>query len=713
MPSFPINSPTRARGHRNIRAALLSLTALCAPALALAQEENTDVVVLDNIVITAAGFEQNIKEAPASISVITAEELQKGNFTSLTDALKEVQGVVTTGTANESDIFIRGLPGQYTLILVDGKRQSTRDSRTNGNAGYEQSFIPPIAAIDRIEVVRGPMSSLYGSDAMGGVINIITKPVADTWTGSVSVETVIQDEEGFENSRQTSFYASGPLIADTLGLQVWGRKFDQDASSISGGPSGSDDYDLGARLTWHADDQNQVLLEAGRTRITAEDYGDLGYRDHDRDHWSLTHKGSFADLDTELSFSQETGERTSYSRTAPGTEFVENLRSPEVRNSVLDGKATRTLSWNGEHRLTVGGQFLRTEIFDQNPGAVAPGEEPRDEKFQGDEWSLYVEDEWRLRDDFALTLGVRYTDNEFYGGHVAPRIYGVWNATENLTVKGGISTGYKTPELRSIIPGYAYTSGGAGCASNTPPSCAVILGNPDLKPEETLNFELSTVYEADTFTLSATAFHTKFDNKLQQKSLGTDTDGDGVIDEYEYWTDGPQYLGSDGELYYRRIIQNFNVDEAEISGLELAGDWDITPTLSARASYTYTKSEQKTGDFAGFPLARTPEHMASLRFDWMTPVEGLDSWLSANYHGSEIASGLRIGTNGREIEINGQTGRKYSPYTTVDIGANYRISEMATFNAAVYNVFNEEVLEADFNTVQEGRRLWLGLTASF
>ncbi|SMG09039.1 TonB-dependent receptor domain-containing protein [Paracoccus sp. J56] len=713
MPSPSLPHPARTRGHRSLRTALLSLPALCAPALALAQEQNADVVVLDSIVITAAGFEQNIKEAPASISVITSEELKKGSFTSLTDALKEVQGVVTTGVANETDIYIRGLPGQYTLILVDGKRQTTRDARVNGNSGFEQSFIPPIAAIERIEIVRGPMSSLYGSDAMGGVINIITKPVADTWTGSITAETVIQDEKGFENSQQTSFYASGPLIANTLGLQVWGRKFDQDASSISGGPGGSDDYDLGARLTWHVNDQNQVLLEAGRTRISAEDYGDLGYRDHDRDHWSLTHKGDYGDLSTEFSFSQEVGERTTYSRATPDAAFTRNLRSPEVRNTVLDAKATRSLSWNGEHRLTFGGQFLRTDITDQNPGATAPGATPRDEKFRGDEWSLYVEDEWRMRDDFALTLGLRYTNNEFYGGHIAPRIYGVWNATENLTVKGGISTGYKTPELRSIIPGYAYTSGGAGCASNTPPSCAVILGNPDLKPEKTLNFELAAVYEADTFTVSATAFHTKFEDKLQQRSLGRDTNGDGILDEYDYWTDGPQYVGSDGQLYYRRIIQNFNVDEAEISGVELAGDWNITPDLSARASYTYTKSEQKTGDFAGFPLARTPEHMASLRFDWVTPVEGLDTWLSANYHGSEIASGLRIGSNGREVEINGQKGRKYSPYTTVDIGANYQLTETAALNAAVYNVFNEEVRESDFNTVLEGRRLWLGLTASF
>ncbi|WP_407815695.1 TonB-dependent receptor plug domain-containing protein, partial [Staphylococcus aureus] len=92
-------------------------------------------------------------------------------YRDLTDALREVQGVSVTGIANEKDVFIRGLPGAYTLILVDGKRQSTRDARTNGNSGFEQSFVPPVSAIERIEVVRGPMSSLYGSDAMGGVIN--------------------------------------------------------------------------------------------------------------------------------------------------------------------------------------------------------------------------------------------------------------------------------------------------------------------------------------------------------------------------------------------------------------------------------------------------------------------------------------------------------------------------------------------------------------
>lgn len=679
--------------------AFASAAALAAPAFA----QQTSPIVLDEIVISAGGFEQSVTEAPASVSVISSDELQKGSFTSLSDALRDVQGVVTTGSANEEDIFIRGLPGQYTLILVDGKRQNTRDARTNGNAGYEQSFIPPVSAIDRIEVVRGPMSSLYGSDAMGGVINIITKPVADQWTGSVTAETTLQGEDGFENSRQLSFYASGPVIKDTLGLQLWGRKFDQDASSIEGGPEASDDFDLSGRLTWEIDDQNQLLAEAGRTRISAEEYAGLRFRDNDRDHWSLTHNGQYGETDTELSISQEIGERTSFNRDALGDPYIQDFRSPEIRNTVVDAKVSTPLVWKGEHQFTFGGQFNRTDLRDQNPGQQAhlPPEQRYDEKFMQDQWALYAEDEWRMHDDFALTLGVRYNDHEAYGGHVTPRIYGVWNASPNLTIKGGVSTGFRAPDIRTIVPGYAYTTGGRNCSRNTPPSCGVILGNDQLDPEETTNIELGAIYETADYSVSATAFHTKFKNKLQQINTGT------------LWEDGPEYTAADGQTYKYLVYRAFNVDRAEISGVELAGDWSISSSIMARASYTYTNSEQKTGDYAGFPLTRTPEHIASLRFDWTTPVEGLGSWVSVNYHGSEIASGLRIGDAGQEVTINGQTGRKYSGYTTVDLGANYQLTDRARLNTAIYNLTNEEIREAEFNTVQEGRRLWVGLTAEF
>lgn len=252
-----------------------------------------------------------------------------------------------------------------------------------------------------------------------------------------------------------SFYASGPIVKDKLGLQIWGRKFDQDASSVEGGPSASDDYDLTGRLTWQIDDRNELLLEAGRTRITSEEYGGLGYRDHDRTHWSLTHNGQIGDIKTEFSISQETGERTSFDRDSVSDTFAENIRSPKIRNTVVDAKGSKGFEWNGQHQLTFGGQFLRTVLRDQNPGAQAelPEEERFDEKFSVDQWALYAEDEWRMRDDFALTLGMRYSDHEHYGGQINPRIYGVWNATPNLTVKGGISTGFRAPDIRTITPG--------------------------------------------------------------------------------------------------------------------------------------------------------------------------------------------------------------------------------------------------------------------
>ena len=138
-------------------------------------------------------------------------------------------------------------------------------------------------------------------------------------------------------------------------------------------------------------------------------------------------------------------------------------------------------------------------------------------------------------------------------------------------------------------------------------------------------------------------------------------------------------------------------------------------SISLRASYTYTDSEQKIGDYAGFPLTRTPAHMANIRADWVTPVEGLSAWAAANYHGAETNAGLRIGTAGKPIyDASGNVvARKYDPYATVDLGLTYDFNENATLNAAVYNLLDKRVGVDDFNTVVEGRRLWVSLTSRF
>ncbi|HMP62247.1 MAG TPA: TonB-dependent receptor plug domain-containing protein, partial [Phenylobacterium sp.] len=118
--------------------------------------------------------------------------------------------------------------------LVDGRRQNAAGNVTpNGFGETSTSFLPPISAIERIEVVRGPMSTLYGSDAMGGVVNIITRRVGERWRAAATVEGVLQSDDAFGATYSAQAYVDGPLVADTLGLALRGRVFKREASDLA------------------------------------------------------------------------------------------------------------------------------------------------------------------------------------------------------------------------------------------------------------------------------------------------------------------------------------------------------------------------------------------------------------------------------------------------------------------------------------------------
>ena len=159
------------------------------------------------------------RDAPASITVISREDLEKKSYGDVTDMLMDVPGVNITGGGSSSDISIRGMAPAYTMLLIDGRRQNTRETRPNSdNPGIEQGWLPPLQAIERIEVIRGPMSSLYGSDAMGGVVNIITRKVPVEWTGSVRNELTLQEDSDsgniYQNARKASSFRARVNSAD-------------------------------------------------------------------------------------------------------------------------------------------------------------------------------------------------------------------------------------------------------------------------------------------------------------------------------------------------------------------------------------------------------------------------------------------------------------------------------------------------------------------
>ena len=132
----------------------------------------------DEMVITASGFSQQKREAPATISVIDRKTLDIQPDRSIGEAIKNLPGVSVTNSSgmNAGSIMIRGMDPSYTAFMVNSVKQNTGESRPYGHdIGTEANFLPPMEAIERIEVIRGPMSSLYGSDAIGGVVNVITK----------------------------------------------------------------------------------------------------------------------------------------------------------------------------------------------------------------------------------------------------------------------------------------------------------------------------------------------------------------------------------------------------------------------------------------------------------------------------------------------------------------------------------------------------------
>ena len=187
------------------------------------------------VVTSASGYEQKITDAPASISVISQEDLQKKPYANLLDAVKDIEGVdigESTDKSGQGTVSIRGMGADYTLVLIDGKKQNNNgDIYPNDFGGLQFANIPPLAMIERIEVVRGPMSTLYGADAMGGVINIITKKISKEWTGSISHSRTFQTDSAWGDKDTTDIAIMGPLVKDKLGLSIRGSFYDNEKSN--------------------------------------------------------------------------------------------------------------------------------------------------------------------------------------------------------------------------------------------------------------------------------------------------------------------------------------------------------------------------------------------------------------------------------------------------------------------------------------------------
>ncbi|KMV36398.1 ligand-gated channel protein [Franconibacter pulveris] len=634
----------------------------------------------DEMVVTATGFAQKIQNAPASISVISKQQIEDKAYRDVTDALRDVPGVVVTGGASSSDISIRGMASQYTLFLVDGKRISTRSTRPNSdNSGIEQGWLPPLESIERIEVIRGPMSSLYGSDAMGGVINVITKKVSNTksWTGSVHGDATFQENRDSGDLYQTNAYASGPLIDGLLGVKVSGlfsrrqedrivngyneQRMRNGAVTLNVTPDDKNDFDLDiARELQDRNSTPGMSTEAEVCRGATCTPNEKSETRYEHTTYALTHHGYYDDFNSTSYIQQEISNNPEREMKAWNTTF-------NTQNQIF----------LGDHTLTVGGQYRYEKLRDNgNQLEAAQGLS----KLTRWSWALFSEDEWAMTDSFTLTAGLRMDKDENYGTNWTPRGYGVWHLNDQWTLKGGVSAGYKAPELRQSSASWGQVTGGGRLDG-------IIVGNPDLKPEKSLSEEIALLWDnGDNLNAGVTLFNTDFKDKITEvRRCNSSADPACQI----------------GNHRYDFVSDRVNVDKANMRGVESTFGWEMVKDLNLTANYTFTESEQKSGQFSGKPLNKMPKHMFNTTLDWQaTPDVGFWSRLNLRGKSSEYLS--------RTAMAQGTPS-----YTQVDVGLRYHAAKDLLLTAGVYNVFDKQIDYATYDTILDGRRYTLGLTYNF
>ncbi|KFJ11408.1 tonB dependent receptor family protein [Delftia acidovorans] len=651
---------------------------------------------LSTVVVTASGTAVDIKEAPASISVITREDIERKPVTSIGELLSTIPGVTggLSGTGAQSKIKLRGLPEKYTLILVDGKRQgnSAGINYRDDLGSQDLDWISP-EMIERIEVVRGPMSSLYGSDAMGGVINIITRKIGKRWSGSTTLNYSKPSDGDRGDTRQLGFNISGPL-SDKFGLRLGGNYTDRAADESTGGfpgtyqsTAGSRKQNLNALLNWQLTPDQVIGIEAaqGIQRATGSDArtasGDQvvypwGLSKLEQTKFGLSHDGRWGDLTSKLNLVHNKYEDK-------GDTIGNNSKE-----TTLDGRIDKPLKlWGLDQAMTLGMQWRRESLDNRDTIGLAPidyaGHPVSGSGLSATTWALFGEDQIFLRENLALTLGLRMDHHQKYGNNWSPRAYLVYHPASEWTVRGGVSRGFRAPNLKENSASAATQSGGNGCRSlagmgwtNTSVNAdgtrgCYMAGNPDLQPETSTNFELGTSWDRNGWALGATYFHTNFKNKIDYQPLGF-------------------YNG----FWWTRMA---NAQRARTRGLE--GFVNVPLAKGLTWNTNITKMFESKNLSTGASLLAVPELSIYSSLQWQIR-QGWSAMFSARHVGKEVVT-------------TGTATTFAKAYTTFDVSMNYNVTDTLTLRAGIINLADKETRTIGANYDNGGRTYFVGMTARF
>lgn len=633
------------------------------PALTLAclmasMAQAAPVTELNPLVVTASRSEHSLADAPASVSVITAEQIKARGAGNLLEALRGVPGLSLNGrqVGGRKTLSIRGAEDRHTLVLIDGRRISSTDD-TIGHSDYQYGWVA-MEQIERIEVVRGPMSALYGSEAVGGVINIITRKGGQQWHGGASVRGEL-GEGPAGDGHQMSASASGPLGEwFDLALGVEDRRrapTPRPENKATSDIEGQDRQSGNLRLGFTPSEGQRLQLDMLRseetrrrheqnTRLPARPYY-LDTYDLQRRQDALTWQADWSLLRSELRYSEAEFEVNN-----KRSNNIAPTRPQRLEDRVWDGNLAFSLG--DSHSLTLGAE--RREEFLENAGLTGGSDSALHK-------ALYVQDEIALADDWALTLGTRLDHHAIFGSESSPRAYLVWRASPELTIKGGYGEAFRAPTLKQISPNYVGAEGPH-----------TFLGNADIQPETSRSWEIGADWRDEQSAYTATLFRSEIKDLIYYNLL--------------------RRVGP------RSIYQYDNISEARIDGLEVALRRALGGGFSLASSMTWLDARDRDSDDK---LTGRPEFSATPSLAWQQGAWGAE--LEWQYIGQQTLQNAA-----------GQLKRAPA-YSLVNLSGSYRVDEHLTLRAGLNNAGDLRLEDKSelFGYVEDGRTLWLGLEASF
>ena len=609
---------------------------------------------LADVIVTANRSAQPIERVGASVTVLTQAAIEARQTPAVAELLAQTPGVSFTrngGVGTSTGVNIRGAESQHTVVLIDGVKLNDPSS-TQGGFNFGNLLVGDTA---RIEVLRGAQSTLWGSQAIGGVVNIVTAEPTEALQGSLDAEA---------GARGTTYFRGGIGGAnDRLSWRLAASRYDTDGFSAFASGKEEDGYTntgLSGRLNLKITDAVSLDLRS----VWSNGQNDFdAFNGDSREYGKTKELVGYAGLNFDLldgrfrnriGYAYTDTNRLNYNPATTAQPLTFDAAG-ENRRWEYQGTFAVTEALN----TTFGIESERSEMRTRSPSAFNLN--PAFARGQADLDSAYAQVQWTVLDGLTLTGGLRYDDHAQYGDNLLGQVAAAWALNDGDTVvRASWGQGFRAPGLYELYSEY---------------------GNLTLQPEEFDSWEVGVEQRLfDRAVVSATYFNRQADNEIRYNGCSTpSTDPLCTVNGVGRWG------------YYR------NVQKTEAQGVELIGRVDVTERLNVSANYTWTDAKSASGATDGKRLTRRPEHMANFAADYAWPV-GLKTGVAVRYVGETF-------NNDANTVVVGE-------YTLVDIRASYPINEKLEVYGRVENAFDEDY-QTVLNYGTAGRGVFGGVRVRF